>query len=235
MLLFVVLIVSFIPYGALFLWLRTRHKDDPAYRKLCSKALGYGALSVLPAILLSGTSYFAVRLTGVQESNPLLYQAIYQVFIIALMEEIAKFLAFHRVLKKTDYLYSWMDTAVLMTLVGTGFGILEAVVYSIGASVPVMLVRGICLPHAGIGFIIGYYYGKGAKLGKPIYKYIGFLIAWLFHGLYDFSLSPEFLAINDNLAIIPLSLALLDIVLVIMLIVFVNKAKKREIYTEALK
>ncbi len=235
MLLFGVLIVSFIPYGALFLWLRTRHKDDPAYRKLCGKALGYGALSVLPAILLSGTSYFVVRLTGVQESNPLLYQAIYQVFIIALMEEIAKYLAFRRVLQKTDYPYSWMDTAALMTLVGTGFGILEAVVYSIGASVPVMLVRGICLPHAGIGFIIGYYYGKGAKFGKPIYKYIGFLIAWVLHGLYDFSLSPELLAINDNLAVIPLSLALLDIILVIMLIVFVNKAKKREIYTEALK
>ena len=117
MLFIVVWIVSFIPYFALLMWLRTRHKDDSAYRKLCSKALGYGALSVLPAILLSGTSYFAVRLTGVQESNPLLYQAIYQICILALVEEIVKFLAFRRVLKKTDYLYSWMDTAVLMTLV----------------------------------------------------------------------------------------------------------------------
>ena len=80
----------------------------------------------------------------------------------------------------------------------------------------------------------GYFCGKSAKCGKPVYKWVGFLIAWLLHGIYDCSLSEEFLAINDNLAIVAILLALLDVVLVIRLIVFVKKAKKSEIYTEAL-
>ena len=60
------------------------------------------------------------------------------------------------------------------------------------------------------------------------------MIAWLLHGIYDFSLIEKFLAINDNLAIVAILLALLDVVLVIRLIVFVKKAKKSEINTEAL-
>ena len=77
-----------------------------------------------------------------------------------------------------------------------------------------------------MGFIVGYFYGKAIKYEKPIYKWTGFLISWLIHGLYDFSLSEEFVALNDNLVIVPVLLALLDIVLVIRLIVFVKKAKR---------
>jgi len=227
-------IASFIPYVALFLWLRGLHGEDPAYRKLCGSALCHGALCLLPVILFSGTSYVIVRLTGVQRTNPLLYQALYCMIVLALMEELAKYLLFRRVLQKTVYPYSWMDTTVLMTIVGIGFGFVEAVIYAIGASVPVVLVRGICLPHAGYGAIVGWCYGKGAKYGKPAYKWAGFLISWLIHGVYDFSLSREFLALNDNLAFVAFLLALLDIVLVIGLIVFVNRAKKRAMYTEAL-
>lgn len=234
MILIIACIVSFIPYTALFLWLRSLRKDDPAYRNLCSTTLGRGALTMLPVILFSGVSYILVRLTGIQNSNTLLYQALYNFIVLALMEELAKYLTFRRVLKKTAYAYSWLDMAILMTIVGIGFGFLEAVVYAIGASVPVVLIRGICLPHAGYGFIVGYYYGKGAKYGKQGYKWVGFLISWLLHGLYDFSLSEEFIALNDNLVFVPVLLALFDIVLVIMLIAFVHKAKKQEVYSEAL-
>ncbi len=228
MLFVIACIASFIPYTALFLWLRSRRREDPSYKKLCGRALGFGVLSVLPVTLFSGISYVIVRLTGLHNANPLLYQAVYTVIVLALMEEFAKYLLFRRVVKKTPYPYSWLDMTVLMTIVGIGFGAIEAVVYSIGASVPVVLVRGICLPHAGYGFIVGYFCGKAEQNGKPIYKWIGFLISWLLHGIYDFSLSEEFLAINDNLAIVAVFLALADIFLVIKLIVFVNKAKKNE-------
>ena len=120
----------------------------------------------------------------------------------------------------------------MMTIASIGFGLIESVVYAIGSNIPTVLIRGICLPHAGYGFIVGYFCGKAEQNGKPIYKWIGFLISWLLHGIYDFSLSEEFLAINDNLAIVAVLLALADIFLVIKLIVFVNKAKKNEIYNE---
>ena len=65
-------------------------------------------------------------------------------------------------------------------------------------------------------------------------KWIGFALAWLIHGMYDFSLSEGFLALNDDLAIVPLALAVPDVVLVILLVRFVRKAKKQEIYTTPL-
>jgi|GEM_PF-1036308 len=234
MLFIIACIVSFIPYTALFFWLRKLRGDDPAYKSLCGKALKSGVLCIFPVTLFSGVSSILLRITGLGSSSPLLYQALYNFIVLALMEELVKYMQFRRVLKKTPYRYSWLDMAVLMTIVGVGFGFIEAIVYAIGASVPVVLVRGICLPHAGYGFIVGYFYGKGEKYGKPIYKWIGVLISWLLHGLYDFSLSDEFIALNDNLAIVALLLALFDIILVIKLISFAKKARKSEVYTEAL-
>ena len=85
-----------------------------------------------------------------------------------------------------------------------------------------------------MAFLVGYLYGKGVKNGNPASKWFGFVLAWLIHDLYDFSLSDEFIALNDNLVFVPILLAVLDIVLVILLVRFVRKAKKQEIYTEPL-
>ena len=63
MLFVIACIASFIPYTALFLWLRSRRREDPFYKKLCGRALGFGVLSVLPVTLFSGISYVIVRLT----------------------------------------------------------------------------------------------------------------------------------------------------------------------------
>jgi RsiW-degrading membrane proteinase PrsW (M82 family) len=227
-------VVSFIPSISLFLWLRNRLKQEDAYNKLCSQTLWQGAKCMLPVLLLSGCSYLILRLTGLHHTNPLLYQALYTFIVLALMEEAAKYWGFKRILKKTDYAYSWLDTAVLMTIIGLGFGMLESVIYAIGSSVPVVLVRGICVPHAGYGFLTGYFYGMGSKTDKPTIKRTGFLLSWLIHGLYDFSLSQEFIAINDNLVIVALLLAVLDIVLVLLLIGFARKAKKQALYTKPL-
>lgn len=227
-------IASFIPSVALFLWLRNRIKDNDAYKKLCNQTLLQGVKCLLPVILLSGCSYIILRLTGLHNTNPLLYQALYNIVVLAMMEEIAKYQGFRHLLKKTDYAYSRLDTAVLMTIIGLGFGMLESLIYAIGSSVPVVLVRGICVPHAGYGFLTGYFYGKGSKSGKAIVKNSGFLLSCMIHGLYDFSLSEEFATINDNLVIVALLLAVLDIVLVLLLIRFVRKAKNLEDYTEPL-
>ena len=227
-------VVSFVPSVALYLWLRNGLSGEEAYRKLCDRTLLQGALCTLPIILLSGCTYFLLRLTKLQNTNPLLYQALYKFIVLALVEEAVKFWGFRHMLKKTDYPYSWLDTAVLMTVIGLGFGMLESVIYSIGESVPVMLIRGITVPHGGYGFLTGYFYGKGAKTGRPALKWTGFGLAWLMHGLYDFSLCEEFAAVNDNLVVVPLLLAVMDVVLVLLLIRFARKAKKQALYTEPL-
>lgn len=233
-LLILAIIVSFVPAVLLYRWLKNRIKDDAAFRELCGSALKKGILSVFPILLCSLVFQLIIRLIGVKESNPLLYEALYTFIVLALAEELVKYLAFRRTLQQTEYRVSWVDVTALMAIVGIGFDLIESVVYAIGASVPVVLIRGICIPHAGYGFIVGYFFGKSVKNGKPAVKWIGFLLAWLLHGLYDFSLSEPFIAINDNLAIVAILLALLDIVLVLLLVRFVKKAKKQAAYTEPL-
>ena len=224
-LLIIAIIVSLVPAIALYRWLKNRVKDEESYRELCKSALKRGILCVFPILLVSAVFQIIIRLTGVKEANQLLYDALYTFIVLALAEELVKYLAFRRTLKKTDYAVSWLDVTILMTIVGIGFDLIESLVYAIGASVPVVLIRGICIPHAGYGFLVGYFYGKGLKNGSTATKWIGFVLAWLIHGLYDFSLSSSFIALNDNLAAVALSLAVLDIVLVILLVIFVRRAR----------
>ena len=233
-LLVLAVIAGFIPCLGLFFWLRNGLKKDEDYRKLCMNALIRGMLCTLWIFLASGVPSILLRLTKLQDTNHLLYLAIYEMIVIALAEELVKYFTARRLLNKIDYPYSWLDVTVVMTIVAIGFSIPESLLYAIGASVPIVLVRGICLPHAGYGFIQGYFYGKALKTGKGFYKGLGIFVAWLIHALYDFCLSQEVLALNDNIAFIPVTLALVDIVLVIVLIVFAVKAKKREVYTEPL-
>ena len=226
-------LLSLATAAALFYWLRSLRKDD-AYRKLCSKALQKGAVCSFVIIAVSGALSAALRLTGLREINPLLYQALYKFVVLALAEEAVKFLTSRRVLTKTAYPFSWMDVTLVMTLVGVGFGVVENVAVAVGSNLIVMLIRAICIAHGSYGFLTGYFYGKGLKTGKNRYKVIGFVLTWLLHGLYDFSLSEEFVAINDNLKIVAVALAMIDIVLEVVMIVFFAKARKNGLYTEPL-
>lgn len=58
---------------------------------------------------------------------------------------------------------------------------------------------------------------------------------WLVHGLYDFSLSEEFVALHEDLMIVVVALAFLDLVLAVVLVVFFAKARKKALYTLQLR
>ena len=227
-------LVSYIPYVLLYLWLRKRINKNELSQKLCNHTLLQGFLSILFVLPVSAACHILLNVLKIREINPLLFQFLYTVVVLALAEEAVKYWTFRKVIRKNDYPYSWVDLTVLMSIVGIGFGFLEAVTYSIGSNIPTVLIRGFTLPHAGYGYLIGYYYGKGLKKNKPGLKWVGFLLSWFMHGLYDFSLSTEFLEINENLVFVPFILVAIDVILVFMLIAFVRKSKKKEDYTETL-
>ena len=54
---------------------------------------------------------------------------------------------------------------------------------------------------------------------------------WLIHGLYDFGLNPDIVDLHESVAFISVFLAFLDIVLVVIMVVFVLKARKKPKYT----
>ena len=115
-------------------------------------------------------------------------------------------------------------------------GLIAGLAPSLITSNPVvMLVRGIVIPHGGYGAIVGWSYGRSVKTGRRGDRVLGFVTAWLIHGLYDFSLTEEFAARNQNLAVaVALILTGLNLALIIALIVFVVKARRNEKYTEML-
>lgn len=227
-----IFLLSIIPSVLIFLWLRNRHKDDPLYRKSCNSAFIRGIVSVLPILVLSGVLFLlngVIRVFLLQNAD-ILYKALYTFVVLAFAEELVKFLAFRLLLKKKFCAYSWADVVALMVIIGTGFGLIEDLPYAIGADAITMLVRGFTMGHVGYGFLMGWFYGKKLYTGKKRYGVIAFLLPWLLHGLYDFSLSPELLAWNENLAIVAIVLALVDLVMLALMFRFFLRARKAERY-----
>ena len=141
------------------------------------------------------------------------------------------FLAFRLLLKKKFCAYSWADVTALMVIIGAMFGLMEDLPYAIDSNAITMLVRGFTAGHIGYGFLMGWFYGKRLYTGKKRYGVISFLLPWLIHGLYDFSLTPQLLERNDSFAIIAVLLALADLVLLTLTILFFARASKRERYS----
>ncbi|MBQ9328583.1 MAG: PrsW family intramembrane metalloprotease [Solobacterium sp.] len=218
-------LVSVIPSLLLYFWL-LKNRDNEEYKEVCKTCLVKGVLSVFLIVLVSLAFNVLGRVTNEFHLPPVLYQAYYTFIVLAFSEELVKYLTFKSILKKTDYKYDYFDAAVFMSIVGLGFGIIENITYSIGSGVIPMLIKGITLPHALYGFVLGYYYSKSMKTGNSSYRVIGFILAWLIHGLYDFGLSEELIAINDNLVFISLGITLFEIILLIVFIHFVRKEKK---------
>ena len=134
--------------------------------------------------------------------------------LAALTEETFKFLAFRKVVRKAGYRCSWYDLTAFMTLVGIGFELLESAVYTFTSGPGQVLVRGITLMHGVFGFIMGYYYGKALYTGRKRWYIAAFLIPYLFHGIYDFTLSPGLEEVSDVFIFIPVTLAFAAFVLV---------------------
>ena len=223
------------PSLVLYFWLSRRVKKEPAYRQSCRKSLITGLVSTFPVLLTSGVLYLLLNLTRLNDTHVLLYQSLYKFIVLALSEELIKYLVFRRFLKKSEYPCSWLDLAIFMTIVGVGFGLSESLAYLFSSGPITMLIRGIVIPHAGYGTIVGWFYGKSLKTDKRGFAVLGVMISWFLHGLYDFSLSQEFVDLGGvAVMILALILEALDLVLVIWLIIFVVKGKRKEKYTEPL-
>ena len=231
------LFVSIIPAVLIILWLKKRKKDDPLYEKSCNFAIKTGAISVLPIIVVSGVLFVAIvilRLALFPNMNQLVYKAIYSFIVLAFAEEIVKFFCLKILLKNKFSEYSWVDVVAFMAIIGASFGVAEDIIYAIGSTPIMMIVRGITMGHIGYGFIMGWLYGKRLYTGKKIFGVLAVLIPFILHGIYDYSLTQELIELNDNIAIVGVSMAFVDIVLVILMIRFFIRTRKKEQYNKPL-
>jgi RsiW-degrading membrane proteinase PrsW (M82 family) len=229
-------IVSLIPSVALYFWMKNkvRKPEDEVFKQTCRSALLNGFLATLFILLISGAFAVIGGLLGIKEGASLPATAYHKFIKLAFAEELVKSLMLWKTLKKANYAYTWQDMIIFMVSVSIGFEILEAIVYAIGEGPIPILIRGILIMHGGFGFIEGWFYGKAKYTKNKIYIVIGFVIAWLLHGAYDFGLNDQFLALNPNNAYLSVSLAGFSLVLLVLLIAFFVRKRKPQ-YLEPLQ
>lgn len=229
----VIFLASIVPSVLIVVLLRRRRKEDLLYKKSCNSAILRGLISVLPIVAVSAVLSLlnsVIRTFVFSNMSDLLYQALYTFIVLAFAEELVKFGVFRLLLKKKFNEYTWADVVAFMVIIGTMFGLIEDIPYAIGSNPIEMLIRGFTMGHVGYAFIMGWFYGKKLYTGKRLYGVFAFVLPLLLHGAYDFSLSPELIALNDNLVVIGLSLATFDLVLLILMIRFFIRARKKERY-----
>ena len=218
-----------LPSIVMYFWIRKRDEARPGYGETCKKALLGGMTVVVPVITLDVVLVLIGNFAKLKDLGPIIYD-FYRTFIMfAFAEELWKYVCFKGILKKSECNYSWYDVTAFMTVVGIGFEIAESIVSAFTSSPIQAIVRGLTLMHGTFGFIMGYYYGKAVRTGKKGYHVLSFLVPYLYHAVYDFTLSSSLNKI-DWIAIIPVSLAFFSLVLLIIMIRFFIKAKADEKY-----
>lgn len=229
MILFLIsILASIVPSILLVRWLKYRN-EDIVYRNSCNYAIKRGLFCVIPIVLLGfvlNITSSALKATVLHNLPDLVFRAFYAMVILALVEETIKFLALKAVLKKENNAFIQTDVIALMVIIGAVFGMSETVLYIFDGSAGVMFARALTIPHVGYAFIMGWFYAKKLATGKTRYSVIGFLITYLLHGLYDFSLEPALIEVSDKFVFMAVGLAFLDIVLLVLTIRFFIRKRK---------
>ncbi|MBR2824813.1 MAG: PrsW family intramembrane metalloprotease [Solobacterium sp.] len=233
-------LISFLPTVFLLLWFKKRIglQHDETYDNAYKIVLKKGFITIL--LVIACSALFAVIEGGLgfllkgPDSYPLLFAAYHTFIVLALSEELVKTFQFYSSIKKMEYKYTWLDMIIFMTTIGLCFGLLESILYVVGADVIQILVRGVMTFHGGLGFIEGWFYGLAKVKGKKWYAVLGFLIAWIIHGAYDFGLSEEFLTLGEYAPFLSVNLAILAVIIFIVMIVFFFTVKKKEKYLKPL-
>jgi RsiW-degrading membrane proteinase PrsW (M82 family) len=184
------LVLAIAPAVALFLffYLRDKYRKEPLGVLLVT--FGLGAVSLVPAAI---TSLSLQKLTGWRSDTPSLFHAFLgAMIIVGLVEEGAKFIvvrfyAYHR--PEFDEPYDGIMYSVMAAL---GFATLENILYvfSNGAGSGVMRALLSMPSHAFDGVLMGYFLGEAKfarsdRVGNWLTA-LGFVLAVVAHGLYDF-------------------------------------------------
>lgn len=167
----------------LFIFHRDAYNREPKRNLFASFILG--AVVVYPAALIEVAlnKYSDDTITGI---------AISAFFVVALTEELAKFivLRFYAYPKKS--FDEPLDGIVYGVMAGMGFATLENILYVLQGGMQTAFLRMfLAVPaHATFGVLMGYYAGRAKFDSKNSGRLLltGLFLAVLFHGLYDFFL-----------------------------------------------
>ena len=166
---------------------------------LMAKVFGFGALSVISAILMEMAGSAILSLFFRTENA--LYNAIMYFCVVGFSEEIGKFVALKLgTWKNREFNFSF-DGIVYGACATLGFATVENIMYCFQYGLSVAITRAIMsVPgHCIFGVFMGIYYGmakrcelNGDEEGKKKNIFKSLLIPILLHGTYDFCLSYQY-------------------------------------------
>ena len=206
------LLCALTPGLAISYWIYQQDKYEKEPYSLVLICFLWGCFSTVPALLAQ------IYFRGWENPDNLFQMGIYSFFIVAMTEELSKFLFLRLFAYPKDAFNEPFDGIVYAVMVGMGFATLENVMYVFnteGGGLGLALGRGLtAVPaHAAFAVMMGAYVGlaKFVPEKRDSYMISGVVLAIFFHGLYDFFLlqkSYEGLALVSILVLsISISLA----------------------------
>ncbi len=187
---FLALLILAVAPGFFILWyVYNKDKYEPEPKGLIVATFFIGVGVAVPAALLE---YFFEWASGVPMTGNILGAFVGSFFIVAPVEEVAKFLAVRVKAYNAPAFNEVMDGIVYSVAAALGFATIENVSYVLEYGAATGVLRAfLSVPlHALCGGIIGYYLGMKKVYGheKKSFVAAGIMIAILFHGAYDFVL-----------------------------------------------
>lgn len=148
-----------------------------------------------------GSYYLTNFLDSLQLNSLVVYNIIRYVFIVALIEEICKYIPAKFIGMKSKYHTSFYDTLLYFVFAGLGFACIENIMYVMSFTVKTAFVRGILsVPgHILFSVILGLFIALAnrEKLKNDnksndksiIFTTLGFTVASITHALFNYALT----------------------------------------------
>jgi len=171
----------------LFIYLKDKYNKEPLGLLIVSFLMGM--VSIIPALIIQ-----LIFTVPVEHSmgGGIAYTAVFAFIIVALSEELSKFLALRYVPYRRKAFDDPFDGIVYAVMVGMGFATLENIGYVLQHGFATGILRMfLSVPaHATFAVLMGYYVGlaKFDPINRKRYMLLAILWPTFFHGTFDFFL-----------------------------------------------
>ena len=216
--------LAVLPSVLLLLFVVGRNKNSRDPMKLLVWLAVLGAVSTIPAVVVELLGDGLLYYMGL-ESGTGVYELVNCFFIVAMIEELGKFVGMIILTwnnKNFDHSYDGVIYGVCSSL---GFATLENILYVFQGGIGLGILRAVtAIPlHCSCGVVMGYFYSKARENanngeGAAGNMLISYLSAMGIHGLYDFVLS-----VDDTSVILCILVLLLLVALMLLLISYAAK------------
>jgi RsiW-degrading membrane proteinase PrsW (M82 family) len=174
----------------IYIYLKDIHEPEP----FSQLAIGFG-LGVLSMILATGITYLIYKEIHFDDHS-MSDMAIKAFVIVALVEEVSKYIFIRGVLYRSSHFNEPFDGIIYAVMVGMGFALTENVIYVINGGGGTAIVRMFtAVPaHALFAVIMGFFLGEAKLENKHtlLYSTIALVVAIFLHGIYDYFLFISF-------------------------------------------